>query len=45
MLSRETPNVEDIIEDHRCEFRRNGSTTDHTFCIRHIPEKIWNTKN
>jgi len=25
--------------DHQCEFRRNGSTTDHVFCIHPILEK------
>jgi hypothetical protein len=27
--------------DHQCRFRRNKSTTDHIFCIRHILEKKW----
>jgi len=27
--------------DHQCGFRRNRSTTDHIFCIRHILEKKW----
>jgi len=27
--------------DHQCGFRRNRSTTDHTFCIRQILEKKW----
>jgi len=29
--------------DHQCGFRRNNSTTDHIFCVRHILEKNANT--
>ena len=39
LLSRLTPYAEEIIGDHQCGFRRNGSTTDHVFCIRQILEK------
>jgi len=31
-----TPYAEEVIGDHHCGFRRNGSATDHVFCIRHI---------
>jgi hypothetical protein len=31
--------VNEIIEDHQCGFRRNRSTTDQIFCIRKILEK------
>ena len=27
--------------DDQCGFRRNRSTTDHTFCILPIPKKEW----
>jgi hypothetical protein len=30
-----------IFRDHQCEFRRNRSATDPTFCIRQILEKKW----
>jgi hypothetical protein len=33
--------IEEIIGGHQCGFRRNMSTTDHIFCILHIPEKNW----
>jgi len=33
--------AEEITGDHRCGFRRNRSTTNHIFCIRHIVEKKW----
>jgi len=41
LQSRLTPYAEEIIGDHQCRFRRNRSTIDHIFCIRQIPEKIW----
>jgi len=41
LLSRLTPYAEEIIGDHQCGFRRNGSTTDHILCIRQILEKKW----
>jgi len=41
LLSRLTPYAEEIIGDRQCGFRRNRSTTDHTFCIRPILEKEW----
>ena len=44
LLSGLIPNVEDIIRDHQCGFRRNSSTTEHVFCIRQILEKNGNTK-
>ena len=31
LLSRLIPYAEEIIGDHQCGFRRNRSTTDHTF--------------
>jgi hypothetical protein len=34
--SRLVPYVDEIIGDHQCGFRRNGSTTDQIFCIRQI---------
>ena len=39
LLSRLIPYSEEIIGDHLYGFRRNRSTTDHTFCIRLILEK------
>ena len=41
MLSRLTPYAKEIIGDHQCGFRRNGSTIDHIYCIRQILEKKW----
>jgi len=41
LLSRLTPNAEEIIADHQRRPRRNRSTTDHTFYIRQILEKKW----
>ena len=41
LLSRLTTYTEEIIGDHQCGFRRNGSITDHIFCIRQILEKKW----
>jgi len=41
LMSRLTPYAEEIIGDHQCGFRLNGSTTDHIFCIRQIYEKNW----
>ena len=40
VLSRLTPYAEEIIGDHQyvLVFRRNGSTTDHIFCIRQMLE-------
>ncbi|KAJ4447122.1 hypothetical protein ANN_09122 [Periplaneta americana] len=34
----------EIIGDHQCGFRRNGSTIDQIFCIRQIMEKKWEYK-
>jgi len=39
LFSRLIPNVEEVIGDHQCGFRRNRSATDHIFCIRQILEK------
>jgi hypothetical protein len=41
LLSRLAPYVDEIIGDHQCGFRRNRSTTDQIFCIRHTLEKKW----
>jgi len=41
LLSRLIAYAEEMIGDHQCGFRRNGSTTDHIFCIRQILEKKW----
>jgi len=35
------PQAEEIIGDHQCRFRRNRSSTDHIFCIYHIPDTKW----
>jgi hypothetical protein len=35
LLSRLSPYIDEIIGDHQCGFRRNRSTTDQIFCIRH----------
>jgi hypothetical protein len=42
-LQRLSPYIDEIIGDHQCGFRRNGSTTDQIFCIRRILEEIWST--
>ncbi|KAJ4431338.1 hypothetical protein ANN_19935 [Periplaneta americana] len=44
LLRRLTPNVDEIIGDHQCGFRRNRSTIDQIFCIRQIMEKKWEYK-
>jgi len=41
LLSMLTPYAEEFIEDYKCGFRRNRSTSDHIFCIRQILEKKW----
>jgi len=41
LLSRLTVYAGEIIGHHQYGFRRNRSTTDHTFCIRQILEKKW----
>jgi hypothetical protein len=41
LLSRLSPYIDEINEDHQCGFRRNRSTTDQIFCIRQILEKKW----
>jgi len=43
LMSRLTPYAEEIIRDHQCGFRCNGSTTHHIFFIRQILEKNGNT--
>jgi hypothetical protein len=35
------PYVKEVIGDHQCGFRRNGSTTDQIFYIQQIVEKKW----
>ncbi|KAJ4449581.1 hypothetical protein ANN_00984 [Periplaneta americana] len=44
LLRRLTPYVDEIIGDHQCGFRRNGSTIDQIYCIRQIMEKQWEYK-
>jgi hypothetical protein len=39
LLSRLTPNVDGIIGDHQCGFRRNRSPTDQILCTCHILER------
>jgi hypothetical protein len=39
LLSKLSPYRDEIIEDHKCGFRRNRSTTDQIFCIRQLLEK------
>ena len=39
LLSRLTPQAEEIFGVHQCGFRRNRSTADYIFCIRDILEK------
>jgi hypothetical protein len=41
LLSRLIPYADEIIRDHQCGFRRNRSTIDQIFYIRHILEKKW----
>ena len=41
LLSRLTPNAEEIIGHHQCGFRSNMSTTDQIFCVRQVLEKNW----
>jgi hypothetical protein len=43
LLSRLTPNAEEINEDHQCGFGWNRTTADHIFCIRQILQKNVNT--
>jgi hypothetical protein len=40
VLSRLVPYIDEIIGDHQCGFRRNRSTTDQIFCIRHITNSM-----
>jgi hypothetical protein len=39
LLSMLSPYTNEIIEDHQCRIRRNGSNTDQIFCIRQILER------
>ena len=39
LLSKLTPQVEEINGDHQCGFLRNRSTSDYIFFIRQILEK------
>jgi hypothetical protein len=39
LLSRLSPYIDEITEDHQYGFRRNRSTTDQIFCIRQIKKK------
>jgi hypothetical protein len=39
LLAKLTPYVNEIIRDHQCDFRRNRSTMDLIFYIRHVLEK------
>jgi hypothetical protein len=41
LLSRPIPYPDEITGEHQCGFRRNRSTTDQIFYIRHILEKKW----
>jgi hypothetical protein len=41
LLSRLTPNAEEIIEDHHSIFRRNKSSAGYMFCILKIIDKKW----
>ena len=41
LMSRLIPYAKEIIGDHQCGFRHNGSNIDHIFCIRQILEKKW----
>jgi hypothetical protein len=41
LLSRLIPYADEIIVYHQCGYRRNRSTTDQTFYIHHILEKMW----
>jgi hypothetical protein len=43
-LSRLSPYIDEIIGDHLCRLRHNGSTTDQIFCIHLIPDKKWKYK-
>jgi len=36
LLSSLAQYAEEIVRDHRCEFRHNRSATDHIFCIHQI---------
>jgi len=41
LASRLTPRVQEIIGEHQCGFRRNGSTAGMIFCIRQTLDKMW----
>jgi hypothetical protein len=39
LLSRLSPYIDEIIENHQCRFRRNSSTINQIFCIHDMLEK------
>ena len=41
LLSKLTPNAEEILGDHQCWFRYSRSTATHIFSIHQILEKKW----
>jgi hypothetical protein len=41
LVSMLTAYIDEITGPHQCVFRRNRSTADQIFCIRHILEKTW----
>jgi hypothetical protein len=41
LLSRLSPYMDEIIDDHQCGFRSNRSTTDQILFIREILKKKW----
>jgi hypothetical protein len=43
LLSRLSPYIDEISEDHQCGFRRNRTTTEQILCIRQILEKSGST--
>ena len=45
LLSRMTPNANDIIGEYQCGFKRNRSTIGHVFSIWQILENKWEYNN
>jgi hypothetical protein len=41
LLTRLNTNAEEIVGDRHGVFRRNRTTTEPIFCIRHLLEKKW----
>jgi hypothetical protein len=41
LLSRLTPDAEEITGDYQCGLCCNRSTTDHIFCICHMLKEKW----